>query len=368
MRKHPGFLDRFWTRLGPARRRRHNQARKTARRTPRMEALEERRLLSITANWTGAADNTWNTSANWDTNSVPGENDTARFPSSLPRQTIAQDATAGTTVDTIDIEADNIQIAGNPLTFNTVVVGGSVTGALISAGIAGSFVKDGAGPLEISGTNYSDGDVSVSVAAGTLAVDSAAALADGTDLNIGDTDALGPPPPPSDFFARATPRVPLSDHLPDISAANVVYVSGAGVATADDFNTGQASRTYDSTLLPSSGGLGRGWFDVNQPYAVERGSQVTIVLGAEQGLRFNDTGGGTFSGVNGIKETLSDAGGLFTFTTQDGTVYQFHDFASYNVSDARRGQFVGRFEPSGASQTVTGKDGPSHQSVRQPGP
>ena len=84
----------------------------------------------------------------------------ALFETAYPRK---RPATAGTTVDTIDIEADNIQIAGNPLTFNTVVVGGSVTGALISAGIAGSFVKDGAGPLEISGTNYSDGDVSVSV-------------------------------------------------------------------------------------------------------------------------------------------------------------------------------------------------------------
>ena len=62
-------------------------------------------------------------------------------------------------------------------------------GALISADIVGSFTKDGDGLLSISGTNYSDGNVSVTVAAGTLLVVRPQSLADGTDLNVGDTSA-----------------------------------------------------------------------------------------------------------------------------------------------------------------------------------
>ena len=141
---------------------------------------------------------------------------------------------------------------------------------------------------------------------------------------------------------------------------------GSSELSADDLGLG-VTRSYTSRpLTPQTGGTGLGpdWFS-DQPYVVSGGSGYAVVFSATQSYWFNSNGDGTFSERFGIKETLTEntSLGQADFTMPDGSVDVFNDFSTY--TDARAGQFVARYSPSGAVEIVTGLDSAASNQISQ---
>src|SRR5262249_42874114 len=122
---------------------------RSTRRQPRIEWMEPRTMLSAVS-WTGGAgDNNWDSTANWDTNAVPGASD---------------DVTINIAADVMHSDAVNDSINSLPSTQPLTISGGSLSIAAASTisnnlSITGGTLT-GAGDLTVSGL--------VTLTAGTL--------------------------------------------------------------------------------------------------------------------------------------------------------------------------------------------------------
>ncbi len=89
----------------------------------RLEPLEDRRLLSVTAIWTGlGGDHFWNNAANWNVLPVAGDN--LSFPSGPTQTSTVNNFGAGMNFGSIDIAGDNYSLTGSQ-----VFLGGDITSA-----------------------------------------------------------------------------------------------------------------------------------------------------------------------------------------------------------------------------------------------
>ncbi|MGA2258070.1 MAG: hypothetical protein ABSG53_25680, partial [Thermoguttaceae bacterium] len=168
-------------------------------------------------------------------------------------------------------------------------------------------------------------------------------------LSVTDNDAAGQAAPVSVAVGTAIPAAAVGDNPPDVSAADVEYANGAAVLSADDLGLGAPTRSYSSAMSGTNCGLGFGWTLADDPFVqqLNGGSQYMVVFGPLQSYQFNYSGG-TYTGTNGILETLADNAGVFTLTMPDGTVYQFNDFSSNNPNNgANHGAFLGMYAPTG---------------------
>ncbi len=192
------------------------------------------RTFSILEAWSGnGADNLWSTGANWLTSSAPNAGDDLVFQGSvqtatdndLPTGTSLHSitlaspgfllagngvtlASASATVVTLSAESGTIQLPitlGNDATFAVTNAQGSLTdsgdidngghnltfdtsssqASTLSGSIsgAGGFIKNGSGEVILSGSNSFSGGTQV--LAGTLVINTANALPNGTSLTIG---------------------------------------------------------------------------------------------------------------------------------------------------------------------------------------
>ena len=253
------------------------------------------------------------------------------------------------------------------------IIGGSggsgmLTGSLYYASPASSEIdgqisgvtssvtlNNAAATLTLAGTQNDFGGGTADIA-GTLLTTSADSLPDGGGMTVGDASLFTTPAPTPVVFSRSVPFTSFQDYTPDISPAGVIYADGQATLSADDLGLGTPTRVYDSgPTWAVSGGLGWGWQLSDQPYVVKNGSGYFVVFSPEECYSFTENGNGTFTGNHGIKETMSETGGILSFVETDGTVWQFNDY-NFDAADARNGQLIGYYSPDGSKQVVTATD------------
>lgn len=162
--------------------------------TPGIEALEGRVVMATgTSVWSGAVNNLWSISGNWDNPPISGN--TLAFPSTGLRTTNTNDLAAGTAFGSVTIGGPGYAITGNQIgltgSITSTVTSGSdqfdlpvALGADLSVNVANAaatlrlggvisgahgLAKSGTGTADLSGANTYTGPTAV--AAGTLLID-----------------------------------------------------------------------------------------------------------------------------------------------------------------------------------------------------
>jgi autotransporter-associated beta strand protein len=208
------MLGFFWGErpgLGLGRRRRTERRVAAARRDhrPALEALEERIALSVDK-WTGAAGDggQWMTPANWQNNVAPVAGDDLQFPGSPVSQINNNNFPAGTSFNSITIQAAGYTLAGSSLSLTNGITASLTSGTstdaiataltavvapiLVSAGgrLDINAVLSGAAGVSVSGGGILDLLQANTYTGATTIAAGATLIVDGTIGGVQDTGGL----------------------------------------------------------------------------------------------------------------------------------------------------------------------------------
>ena len=148
----PRIRQKHFTSSGD--RRRRQEARAVYSTRLRFEPLEDRRLLSVTATWSGLGGNAfWNNAGNWDVLPVAGDN--LSFPSGPANTTTVNDFTgANSAFGSIDIAGNNYSLTGNQVSLGGDLTSegtGNSVGLGLQLAANHSITNNAAGTFTVSG-------------------------------------------------------------------------------------------------------------------------------------------------------------------------------------------------------------------------
>jgi autotransporter-associated beta strand protein len=302
-------------------------------------------LYSDSYTWTGAAnDQTWETTSNWDSNIVPGPNDTA---------VLSQPGTAVSNVP--QFGSPNIQTLEFNGNSNTTSIGSSFTGSTISNIISTSgqntlfssvtltnpflfstiqidsgtlslpgnvtfntpnTVLTGGGVLVLGGANTWQSMSQLGIAGGNLQVNSLGALG----------GEVGQTPPASMLLSSSTIKMGVDNFtIPSSSTINILLGSSATLNT-NGFNATVAADISGNGAINKTG-LGTLFLTGNNSYTqgtvVDQGIlqgdfsslQGNILINAGANVTFNQSGSATYLGsLSGAGAVTSIGTGILTFS------------------------------------------------------
>ena len=306
---------------------------------PHLEALETRLTPSSgTATWSGAVDSNWTTPGNWSGGTAPLPGYDLIFPANVTNFNAVDDFPAGTSFNSITIQAPTYDLTGNGVevasTIGTTYTSGTSTavnvamnGNLISLAAGGTLDLtlaastsapqlniQGGGTLDLQGQNVYSGTTTLAGPTTTLLVDSTVGIVQNSKGVLGGNGTVG-------NVTNAGGTV-SPGHSPSPGVLNTGSLTldsnSTFVASLDGTSPGNGSTGYDQVVASGAVALGNATLNatIGTGYTPTPGDALTIIQ--------NNSGSavtGTFAG-DPEGGAVAIGSNLFRISYQGGSNHQ----------------------------------------------